>query len=63
MSLLLQIRRIGIYLHGNKGKEIIFRPGSSKGLEYYADADFAGNWNHVDANNSGNDLSSIGFRF
>ena len=45
------IRRIGKYLHGDKDKGIFFRPDPSKALECYADADFAGNWNHVDANN------------
>ena len=46
------IIRIGKYLHGNKDKGISFRHDPTKGLECYADADFTGNWNHTDANNS-----------
>ena len=50
------IRRIIKYLHGNKDKEIIFRPAPSKGLECYADANFTGN-----ANNSENVLPMTSF--
>jgi len=33
----------------------------SKGLECYADADFAGGWSNVDANDSDNVMSRTGF--
>ena len=55
------IRRIGKYLHGSKNKGIIFRPDPSKGLEWNVGADFAGIWNHADANNFENVLSRTGF--
>ena len=36
--------RIGRYLLGTHSRGIIYEPDSSKGLECYVDADFAGGW-------------------
>ena len=45
------VRWIGWYLNGTKDKGMIFKPQSSRGLEVYVDADFAGNWNKDEAPN------------
>ena len=37
------------YLAGSKGKGIILKPNQSPVIDIYADADFAGNWNHMTA--------------
>ena len=39
------IRWLARYLHSTKDQGMIFQPDTSKGLELYVDADFAGNWN------------------
>ena len=31
---------------------IVYYPDKEKGIEYYADADFAGGWDQADANNA-----------
>lgn len=36
------VKRIGWYLSENKNKGLIFKPHSSKGIECYVDAAFAG---------------------
>lgn len=43
------IRWLGRYLKGTRSKGMIFRPDSSKGLEVYVDADFAGNFDKEDS--------------
>ena len=53
--------KIGKYLLATKDKGIKFTPNSSKGIECYADADFAGAWDKADANNPENVLSRTGF--
>ena len=55
------IRRIGKYLLGTQDKGIIFSPDPKKGIECYVDADFSGNWNAVDSEDSENVLSRSGF--
>jgi len=55
------VKRIGRYLIGNKNKGIVFKPDTSKGVECYVDADFAGGWSKADADNSDNVLSRTGF--
>ena len=55
------IRRIGKYLLGTQDKGIIFSPDISKGIECYVDADFSGNWNAIDSEDSENVLSRTGF--
>ena len=54
------VKRIGRYLLGNKNKSNIFRPDSSKGVECYVHADFAGGWSKADANNADCVLSRTG---
>ena len=44
-----------------KNKGIVFKPDTSKGVECYVDADFAGGWSKADADNSDNVLSRTGF--
>ena len=55
------IRRIGKYLNGNADKGIVLNPNPSLGLECFADADFAGNWNQADADNPENVFSRTGY--
>ena len=49
------------YLDGFKDKGIVYNPNTSLVLEYFADADFAGNLNQSDPNNAENILSRAGF--
>jgi len=42
------IKRIARYLKGTSDKGMIMRPDTSKGLDCYVDADFAGLWGHED---------------
>ena len=53
--------RIGRYLVNDPDGRIIYTVDKSKGLEVYADADFAGAWSAADADNADNVLSRIGF--
>jgi hypothetical protein len=43
------VKWIGRYLNATRDKGLILRPDLSKGFEVYADADFAGNFNKLDA--------------
>jgi len=45
------IRWIGRYIHGTRHEGIIYTPDSSKGLEVYVDADFAGTFDRQDTQN------------
>ena len=49
--------RIGCYLCDNPDKDIIYNVDRTKGLEVYADADFAGGWHTSDSDNADNVLS------
>jgi len=42
------LKKIGRYLLGNRGKGLIIKPTQDLTLELFADADFAGLWNHED---------------
>ena len=57
----LAIVRIGRYLVNNPDGGIIYKVDTSKGLEVYADADFAGGWDKADSENADNVLSRTGF--
>ncbi len=53
--------QIGRYLCDNTDRGIIYNVDRSKGLEVYADADFAGGWSAADSDNADNVLSQTGF--
>ena len=53
--------RIGRYLADTADKGIRYNVDKSKGLEVYADADFAGAWSAADSENADNVLSRTGF--
>jgi hypothetical protein len=53
--------RIGRYLLGTRTRGIIYEPDSSKGLECYVDADFAGGWSNENADDADNIMSRTGF--
>lgn len=55
------VHRIIKYLISTKDKGLKFIPDKSKGIECYVDADFAGNWNSLDAENAANMLSRTGY--
>ena len=55
------VKRICKYLLGTQKRGIIYKPDSSKGIEVFVDANFAGAWNKADSNNPENVLSRTGF--
>ena len=55
------IMRIGRYLLATKDKGIIYTPDSTKGLEVYVDADFAGGWDPENADDADTVYSRTGF--
>ena len=55
------VKRIARYLLGTKEKGISFKPDTSKGIQCYVDADFAGGWNKEDPVNPENVLSRTGY--
>ena len=55
------IYRIGKYLLLTADKGIIIKPVTSKGLECYVDADFAGGWNLSDADEASSVYSRTGY--
>jgi hypothetical protein len=57
----LAIMRIRRYLCNNLDDGIIYNIDKSKGIEVYADTDFAGGWSVVDSNNADNVLFQTGF--
>jgi hypothetical protein len=57
----LAIVRIGRYLCDNPDSGIIYNIDRTKGLEVYADADFAGGWSVADSENADCVLSRTGF--
>ena len=57
----LDIMRIGRYLLDNPDGGITYKIDTLKGLEVYADADFAGAWDKADSENADNVLSCTGF--
>jgi hypothetical protein len=57
----LAIMQIGRYLCDNPEGGIIYKVNRTKGLEVYADADFAGGWSTADSENADCVLSRTGF--
>jgi hypothetical protein len=55
------VMRIGRYLLSTKERGMIYAPDSSKGLEVFVDADFAGGWDPGDASNTDNVYSCTGY--
>ena len=55
------VKRITKYLLGSKERGVVCRPDKSKGLECYADADFAGGWDRGDSENPENVMSRTGY--
>ena len=55
------VKRIVKYLSITCERGIIYKPNKSKGIECYADADFAGSWNAEDAADANNVLSRSGY--
>ena len=55
------VMRICRYLEGTKDRGMVFRPETSKGLELFVDADFAGNWKNASEEHPENCLSRTGF--
>jgi hypothetical protein len=53
--------RIGCYLLDMLKRNNIYKREKTKGLECYADADFAGGWSQADADNAENILSCTGY--
>ena len=54
------IKSLGRYLCHTKKEGIIYNPDTSKGLECYVDADFAGGWQQADADDPENVMSRTG---
>jgi len=57
----LAILRIVKYLKATREKGLIFKPDSSKSLDCYVDADFAGSWSHADVQDASSVLSRSGY--
>ena len=55
------IIRIGRYLLTSRERGIIYKPDTSKGLECYVDADFAGSWQKADAESADSVMSRTGY--
>ena len=55
------VMRIGRYLLSTKEKGMIYRPDSTRGIEVFVDADFAGGWDPEDALNADNVYSRTGY--
>ena len=55
------VRHIGKYLLATKERGLVFKPDSTKGIECFVDADFAGGWSKADASNSKNVMSRTGY--
>ena len=48
------IKRLGRYLSHTRKEGIVYNPDTSKGLECYIDADFAGGWQEANSDNADN---------
>jgi hypothetical protein len=55
------VMRIGRYLLSTRKKGMTYKPDSSKGLELYVNADFAGGWDPADPGNADNIYSRTRF--
>ena len=54
------IKRLGRYLSHTRKEGIFYNPDTSKGLECYADANFAGGWKEANADDAYNVVSRTG---
>ena len=54
------IKRLGRYLKHTRDEGIVYNPDTSKGLECYVDADFAGGWTQADSDDAENVMSRTG---
>jgi len=57
----IAVMRIGRYLLATKDRGMIYRPDPKRGLEVFADADFADGWDSEDAENADNVYSCTGY--
>ena len=55
------IMRLGRYLLHTSDRGIVYQPDTSKGLECYVDADFAGGWSNADTDDAENVMSRTGY--
>ncbi len=55
------VMQIGQYLLSTEGQGMIYRPDPSKGIEVYANADFAGGWDPADPMNAESIYSRTGY--
>jgi hypothetical protein len=55
------IMLIGRYLLYTHSHGVVYKPDTTKGLECYVDADFAGGWSQADADNAENVLLITGY--
>lgn len=55
------VTRICRYLLSSRDKGIAYRPDNTLGLQCYVDADFAGGWSQLDADNPDNLMSRTGY--
>ena len=54
------IKRLGRYLSHTIKEGIVYNPDTSKGLECYVDADFAGGWKEANADDTDKVMSQTG---
>ena len=54
------IKRLGRYLSHTRKEGIVYNPDTSKGLECYVDADFAGGWQESNTDDAYNVISRTG---
>ena len=54
------IKRLGPYLYHIRKEGIFYNPDTSKGLECYVDADFAGGWQEANEDDAENVMSQTG---
>ena len=54
------IKRLGRYLSHTRKEGIAYNPDTSKGLECYVDADFAGGWQEANTYDADNVMSQTG---
>ncbi len=55
------VMRIGQYLLSTQDRGMTYTPDSTRGIEVYVDADFAGGWDPGDAMNVDNVYSQTGY--
>ncbi len=55
------VMRIGRYLLSMQDRSMTYTPDSTRGIEVYVDADFAGGWDSGDAMNADNVYSQTGY--